>query len=660
MKILSVFVFLSFFTGAQVPDSIRLLAPVEIVIPKSVTYVVYTPIQWLFRLNAKQIEELNVNDAGELVQRLPGVNMRSYGGLGGLKTYSYRGLTTQDNAIVVDGFEVTNTQSGITNLSQLESDNISMVERVEPHSSYTLLPVSALLKGNALNFVTFNATTSYDSIQIRANVKYGSFGHKDAFLAMKFNRGRRHLSVFGKYRHAHGAYPFSHLNGQTLYKGVRENNEFMDTYAGAFFTHQNPSGSALRLAYTYKIQDQQLPGAVILYNSTADETMRTGDHNVSADFTGRYGVDARYRIYGTANRNVLNYSDPNFLNNSGGLQSIYTNYSANAGIVGMMDIFSYRFRFVYGAETRYSHLQADGADVGIPQRLSSHGLLALDYSESRYKIGAKLGVGHYLDVNNEREERRMEVALQPSFQISTIEIGRYRIKQSLLYQRSFRMPTFNELYYNSIGNTSLNPERADQFSYTLSSNPLRKKVTMYMLASAFYNNVKDKIVAIPTKNMMVWSIQNIGQAQVYGGETSLKVYYTIKDHWTLELTSAYTHLRSIDITDPLSPTYGHQVAYTPVHTLNSDFVISHRLYGFRVISSFVSQRYSLNENISMNEVEGFHVLDASAWYRLLLRNEQTITIQLNVKNISNTSYAYIRSFAMPGRNYLITLRYALH
>lgn len=661
MKITSVFVFGSFLGFSQVIDTIRVLPPIEIIRSDlRMTTIVYTPVQWLFRLNSRQIHDLNANDAGELIQRLPGVNMRCYGGLGGMKTISFRGLSNQDNAIVVDGFEVNNAQTGLANLAQLESDNITMIERSEAHNYYHLPPVSAILKGNTLNLITFNSEISQDSLQVRANVKYGSFGHKDVYLATKFKRNSRQISVFGKYRHALGNYPFTVQNGQSNYSGDRENNEYMDAYAGALYSRQFLLGGRLRMAYTYKVQDQQLPGAVILYNSSADEYMRSDDHSVTADYTSNYENNGRYRIYGSLNRNVMHYDDPNYLNNSGGLYSIYTNNSANAGFVNYKDLYSYKVKLMFGAESRYSNLSAEGVDFGNPERLVNQAVLGIDNSFGRIKGGAKLGVAHNLEVNKERAQNTQELAFLPSSMLSSMEIGRLRLKPSLNYQRSFRMPSFNELYYNNIGNSALNPEIADQFYLSLTAAPFRNKLGLYFMGSAFYNFVDNKIVAIPTKNLMVWAIQNIGKARVYGAEASVRANHALTSNWKSELSVGYTFLRSIDVTDVNSPTYGHQIAYTPVHTINADFSVSSKQVGISLIASYVSGRYALNENISANEVEGFLLLDAGAWYRFNVKGEQQFTLQLNVKNISNESYAYIRSFVMPGRNYLITLRYALH
>jgi outer membrane receptor protein involved in Fe transport len=69
-------------------------------------------------------------------------------------------------------------------------------------------------------------------------------------------------------------------------------------------------------------------------------------------------------------------------------------------------------------------------------------------------------------------------------------------------------------------------------------------------------------------------------------------------------------------------------------------------------------RYSLNENTFGNKVDGFILADLSVFTSFLFKNHE-LRLQFSCKNILNTSYAYVRYYVMPGRNYLLSLNYAL-
>jgi outer membrane receptor protein involved in Fe transport len=187
-----------------------------------------------------------------------------------------------------------------------------------------------------------------------------------------------------------------------------------------------------------------------------------------------------------------------------------------------------------------------------------------------------------------------------------------------------------------------------------------KKTKVLLVVNGFANQIWNQILAIPTKNLFVWSMQNIGRVNTFGYETRIEAKRQIRKNWSVEAILNYTYQYSIDVSNPTSPTYLHQVAYIPRHTGNIDYTLKRKNTGMHVSVITSSIRYSLMENIPANEVKGFTIVDAGIFTKIKLEKEHDLRIQFSVKNISDSSYAYIRYFVMPGRNYLITLNYALH
>ena len=73
-------------------------------------------------------------------------------------------------------------------------------------------------------------------------------------------------------------------------------------------------------------------------------------------------------------------------------------------------------------------------------------------------------------------------------------------------RRSFRMPSFNDLYYTFVGNSALDPEKAMQYDLGLryGFEPFRGLVSDFK-ADFYYNMVTDKIIAVPTVNQFRWT-----------------------------------------------------------------------------------------------------------------------------------------------------------
>ena len=229
-------------------------------------------------IGKKDIEELAADDAGELISKLPGVNVKSYGGLGGLKTVSYHSMGSGHTSIVLDGVMLNNSQSGQINLGQIQSDGVSSVNLNSVSLGSLFLPISAQITGNVISLNSFRRYYDRKS-SLRATVKYGSFNRKDTYVSGSKLKGKNWLfSAFGSFRQADGNYNYTFLNGLTEFEGERKNNDYRDLYFGAQVQYKTKEGRRFYVGYKGSIIQQGLPGAVILYNETADERLKTNDH----------------------------------------------------------------------------------------------------------------------------------------------------------------------------------------------------------------------------------------------------------------------------------------------------------------------------------------------------------------------------------------------
>ena len=230
-----------------------------------------------------------------------------------------------------------------------------------------------------------------------------------------------------------------------------------------------------------------------------------------------------------------------------------------------------------------------------------------------------------------------------------------RIRASV--KDGYRVPTFDDLYYVQIGNKNLDTEKAMQYSMGLSYvNPSLLNFFRFISLSidAYYNKVEDKIVAIP-KSMYAWSMQNKGEVNIYGSDVNLNTYFFLSSAFMFNLTANYTFQKAIDMTDPKSKTYKHQLPYTPNHTANFNITCNTPLASIGYTASIISKRYSLAQNIKQNEIDGYMDQNIS-----LSRDFQisTVNVGINVEmlNITNKNYDVIKFYPMAGRQFRGKLR----
>lgn len=609
-------------------------------------------------LNAEKIESLQANDAADLIQKLTSTNIRSYGGLGGLKTVSSRGLGANHSIIVADGFGINNTQNGQVNLGQIHSDNISYIRSDSDEKTQFLQPISAQVSGSHFSLETFENNFGADGFQFRLQGKQGSFNQMGTYSAAKFSSKKVLLSAHGSIRKSDGNYPFTLTNGSQNSEETRTNNDYLD-YSFGFTGGFKFGNSVFRLGYLQKEFDQGLPGAVILYNNFTDERMERIDQNLFGDHVFK-GKKTTFRSFFKMNKNQMRYTDPDYLGQDNGIDITYQNESLQLGVAAE-HIFKNDLKIHFGAEEVLSNLIVSDIGFSKPNRMHHFGIVGLNYIFLK-KYGLTLQLSEqFIEENNKAGvSAENQFKINPYIAFSAKE-GKHKFGHTIWYRNSFRMPTFNELYYNNIGNLNLEPEQAHQFNYAWSFSSSNKRKFHFYLRNTFYLNfVDEKIVAIPTKNLFTWSMQNVENVRILGGDLKFGSKFNTTKDLSFSLDLNYSNQNAIDISDPNSPTFKNQIAYMPVHSGNIDLSIRYKDLGITISNYANSLRYALNENITANQVNGFLISTLSSHYTLKLRNKNKLTFRFTVKNLFDSQYAVIRSFVMPGRNYIIVMKYAFN
>lgn len=607
-------------------------------------------------IDRQAIQETQPEDIGILLQKFPGISLKSYGGLGGFKTYSFRSLGAQHTSNSIDGFLLQNAQSGQQNLGQIQA---SSIERIEFGSlKFSILtPVSALFGGNELALTTFEGNPNFNALKIRFSSKYGSFGQYDGYLALHYSKEKFGITIHGKYRHSIGNYPYSLKILDYTYSGIQKNNQLEEVYSGiSIFYRPNLLKKPIRFIYRNTLIDQGLPGATVLYNSYGKQFLKTEQHSFHLDWTDKIKlVTVRYYVTYQIDRQI--YTDSFYLNKSNLFKKDYGQSGASAGIRLNKNKFGELINFYGGIESRYSSLSFIENTHFLYQRLQNFASVGLKINEKSYLFDMRFGYQYIYETKNKNHEERASSFPFISLNLQSKEMGILKWEIGGLTSITSRIPSFNEQYYSQTSVTILKPEKVKQITL---SNGISRALTKWLFSTKlnlYYNLITDKIVAIPTKNLFIWSIQNIGEVHASGLDFVQVFHFKPNKIWKLNVLANYSFQRSIDRSTVNSPTYGNQISYVPMHTCNFDLSIYRKNTGLSVTSVFVGERYALNQNIQSNLLPNFITFDLSVFQSFKFKKEHKLTIQFQLKNCTNESYAYIRSFVMPGRNYLVSLNY---
>lgn len=599
-----------------------------------------------------EIERLAPIDLGDLLQKLPGTTIRSYGSIGALKTIAFNGLGAQHSSILLDGFVISNMIAGQANLSQIQVEGIKEVALTDERIRNRLLPVKSRLLGNSLSIYSglFHKEEDKGSLA-QFNAGYSSFNTYDIGGRYKWSGKKVFLSAFGYHRSSDGDYAYLFENGDSSEEELRSNNDFKEV-AGSIGAGVHFSRSVRgRLKLTGKKFEQGLPGAIILYNDTRDERLNTDEFEINADLSYFRGQHYMRMYYSGLMRSTV-YNDPTYLNSQGFLRNQYVEQDHTLGIASFLNFNKIQFESGISGESQV--LTTFGVDFGSPNRFIGAGFVKLEHSIGKWKGIYQLGSLISHQVSN--DENTTLGRLMP--RLKFFRIGKRNLHSFELIN-SYRLPSFNELFFGTIGNPDLLPENAYQFKYAFTRSIEKGIFKSVFEIGSNASYVDNKIVSVPTKNMFVWSIQNIhktlGASGVVANNSSLSFRKL-----AFMLSMNYQFQKVLDISDPDGATYLDQIAYVPEHTASFDVGVNYNKYQLNISNYLVGYRYVLNENVDANLENGYLLTDISLRVDLLKKSKHKLTIQGVVKNIFDVQYAYIRGFVMPGRNYVIKLRYGIN
>lgn len=644
------------FANGEMQDSILVHHIQEIVVTSRLISRETIPSQTLGGEELKKLNSLSVADA---LRYFSGLQLKDYGGVGGIKTVNIRSMGTNHLGIFYDGIELGNAQNGQIDLGQFSLDNVEEISLYNGQRSAIFQPASDF--GNA------------GSVYIRTK-------------APRFMMGRRYnLLVRAKYGSS-DTFRFSSLWEQKLsdhissslstgvltssgrykfrYRRVTEDNTVAyDTTAvrhngdiWAFRIEGNVRGGIADgywnvKAYTYH-SERGIPGAIV--NNVWRRGERQWDHNTfgQAVFQKSFGDKfstkalAKYAYYVT--RYVNNDETQIHVDNTYRQQEMYFSTSNVYEILSKWSVsMSYDFK--------WNKLNANMVDFAFPHRYSNFVSLATALTLSRIQAQASLVEQVVKDHVKYGASSPSRSTLTPAFFVNVYPFNSKLLAVRAFAKKSFRMPTFNDLYYADMGNSKLNPESALQYDlgFVLNKDWKQGVVDYFRLqVDGYYNTVHDKIVAYPKGQQFRWTMLNLGKVHIKGVDAMAEVGLEPAKDWKITARLQYTYQDARDVTDPNTSYYKDQIPYIPWNSGSAILALSWREWDLSYSFIYSGERYSQQENILYNHLQPWYTHDMSVVY-----HARKWSARLDVNNIFSQDYDVILNYPMPKRNYMLTLEY---
>ena len=618
-------------------------------------------------LKGAELQRLNALSVADALRYFSGVQLKDYGGVGGIKTINVRSMGSQHTAVYYNGVQLGNAQNGQVDLGRFSLDNMEEIQLYNGQKSDIFQ--SAREFGAAGNVYLTTRKPYFkagERAHVRAQMRFGSFAlaNPNVGVDVKLTDGLS-LTMDAEYVYSDGKYPFRYRrvlpNGETAYDttAIRQNGDVNAVRTELGLHHYYRTTGFWRVhAYNYW-SERGVPGAIV--NNVWRNGERLWDRNtfVQAQWQDEWFDRWSTRVlakYANDYTHYLNYDERLLPSNNEYLQQeAYLSFANKVQVFNWWDV-SLAYDYQYNTLAR-ENLLLQAAPEHFYRH--SHWLSAATAFNIKEYLRMQASVlMTAVDDNTPRVTPGVFVSLRPYPAID--------LSINAFYKQSYRYPTFNDLYYTDLGNANLRPELARQHSVEIAYRKAEKTYEINASASYYYNRVTDKIIAYPKGQQFRWTMLNLGTVKINGVDAKADASVYLPLRFVLRTRLNYTFQRAIDVTNENDTYYGHQIPYIPKHS--GSVVVSldweskrgdH--YGLNYSFIYVGERYCQQENTIYNYVQPWYTHDLSLYGEWGVpaskKNDRLVWLKANleINNLLGQDYEVIQNYPMPKQNVRCTL-----
>lgn len=579
----------------------------------------YAPGQTIVNIDSVTLEQYKYQSMANLLSQQVPVFVKSYG-LNNIATLNFRGSSAAQSQVYWNGIPIQNAALGISDVSLLPVSLMNNVNVVYGSSSALWGSGNvggALLVENTLPEYEEEAVYHQSVSAVAASFGHYRFGVKSQLTDKKFSLGLQ-------------------VHGETA------QNDFRYEKSGESLSMTNAalhSGVGL-LQARYQVNDKNIVSAKVWYQqyyrevppalfeslsvkNQRDESLRTLlQWDRKTNKSNQYLKVSYIRDMMLYQDSVVSLDTKNIVNQS----------YVEAGL-------NYRFN-THHKLLLFAPVQISWIDRVSLNNTKSQNRAALAGAYLLTTLSYKLDVSFNL---------RGEVINDLSVLLPGINAS-YRIADWLKLkgniQRTYRVPTLNELYYQPGGNASLEPEDgwAEDVGYEVD---VRGKLSVNHSLS-FYNRVIDNWIL--WYGGAIWTPHNVATVHSRGLQTENRLEYKLKSvTLRLGVNAGYTLATTTSSYLPNDGSIGKQIPYTPRLNTQLNAGLIYKRFYFNYNYTYTGLRYiTSDESYSLS---AYHISNVQLMYTASF-GENQLQIMAQCNNILNTDYQVVNARPMPGINWL--------
>ena len=647
-------------------------------------------------LAGAQLKKMNALSVADAIRYFSGVQIKDYGGVGGIKTVNIRSMGTNHMGVYYNGIQLGNAQNGQIDLGKYSLENIEEIQLYNGQKSDIWQSAREFGAAGSIYLTTRRPRFAEGkTVNSKAQMRAGSFALIDPSLLLDVKLSETmSLTMNAELISSDGKYPFRYRrvtpSGEVAYDttAIRQNGDINAIRVESAVNHYYSNTGFWKVQLYHYNSERGVPGAIV--NNVWRNGERLWDRNsfVQASWQdelfNRWSVKVNAKYANDYTRYINNDDKLIHVENQYLQQEAYLTMAHKVRIFDWWDVsaaydLQYNALSMFADAHRWTHWLSAATAVNIQNYLriqaSILGTFVNDEQGTKNQESRHNATQHHTTLHNATQ--RFTPALFLSYRPTQL----VDLRLNAFYKQSYRYPTFNDLYYTDMGNAYLKPELAKQHNVGLSfTQPFRiagQKGSEFSLnADYYYNRISDKIIAYPKGQQFRWTMLNLGLVKINGVDVNAQLHFVLPMDFYLTAKAQYTYQTAIDITDPNDSYYGDQIPYIPWHSGSAVGMFGWQndwqQYGLNYSFIYVGERYNQQENIIYNYTQPWYTHDLSVFgewniqpishsrkaasnspkgvrYPIILR------VALDINNLLSQDYDVIINYPMPKRNFKCTV-----
>ena len=540
-------------------------------------------------------------------------------GAGGTSSVSFRGTNASNTAVVWNGININSINNG---QSEFNSINVSLFESINIRSGGGSIEFGSGAVGGTIhlnNQLTFG--NRFDNQVVSSIGSYNTFHN---LYKLSYGTDKISLRIGAAYNQSDNDYKWLSYNLNN------ENGNYKNTDLSLGFAYKIGQFSKVSF-YSSKYNGSRNFSGELPNPSSAKEKYKDLSFRNLIDFS--YHKNQYNHIFSLAylTQEYQYFNDKNLPNyNFGKSERLISKYTVNYKISTNSNIQSfseYESTIGYTDEMEKQNRKQFSQSVIYSQLIKNK----IDFNAKVRK-----------DFNSDYTVP-LVVALGVDFNVLSNVFVR------LNSSTNYKVPSYNDLYWPSLGNEELIPESSEQGELGVTFKNKQIKIDV----GGFYINSKDKIVWTPNGDPNrpgVWVPINIDHVINKGLELTTEFKINVLKH-KFKFNANYSYTIS------KNQKTNEMVPFVPKHLFNGNLGYSNKKLSLFYQHLFNGKIFTTTDNSNDYSVPYFNIGNIGSSYNLIKNTKNQLDLGLKINNLFNEIYQVLPGRPMPNRTFNFNINY---